>query len=92
MMYAVLVGKVTEVFVPGDDEAITCESITLAVEVALLEPPVPVKHTPLTEKQPFEILMPPVPEKVVVAPVKLTTLLIAKMEPGVVEPIPTYPF
>ena len=46
------------------------------------------KHVPATEKQPDLTLIPPVDEKVEVAGSKLTTLLMAKREPGEVEEMP----
>ena len=50
------------------------------------------RHDPEIEKHPRAKFTPPVELNVVVAGSKLTTLLIAKIEPGVVEEIPTYPF
>ena len=46
------------------------------------------KHVPAIEKQPDLTLTPPVEEKLVVAGSKLTTLLMAKREPGEVEEMP----
>ncbi len=45
-------------------------------------------HVPLIAKHPAAKLMPPVEWKVLVAGVKLATLLTERMEPGVVVPMP----
>ena len=54
----------------------------------VLEKEPPPTHVPAMEKQPDLTLTPPVDEKLVVAGSKLTTLLMAKREPGEVEEMP----
>src|SRR6266851_6976130 len=56
-------------------------------------PPVADKQTPFKAKQPEEILMPPVVEKVEVPRLKLIppALPMERIEPGEVVPIPTLP-
>ncbi len=48
-----------------------------------------VRQVPEIEKQPRAKLIPPIDENVVVAGSKLTTLLMEKIDPGVVLEIPT---
>jgi hypothetical protein len=63
-----------------------------SVDEALLPEPLPT-HAPLIAKQPPEMLMPPVELNVDVAVEKLMPFVLpmARSEPGVVEPMPTFP-
>ena len=77
---------------PPNDRVGVEPPVEIIGQVAVIEltDPAPVdKHVPLIEKQPFFKLIPPVDENDVVAESKLTTLLIEKIDPGVVLPIPT---
>src|SRR3989338_8919864 len=64
----------------------------MAPAMPLAVPPPPPRQVPLTAKQPFLMLMPPVPDSVEVALVKLAKSSMAKMEPGELVPMPTKPF
>jgi hypothetical protein len=77
----------------GDPVALTCvesvQNVSVFGEPPESEAAPPETQTLLTAKQPAERLIPPVDQNEEVAAVKLATLFMAKIDPGVLVLIPT---